>query len=215
MIKALAGDIAYSGDISIKGLADSATERARQIAVLPQLSLLNFPYRVSEVVNLARIPHCSGHQRDEEIIDQALTLMDIGFLKHRLYTELSGGERQRVQIARALAQIWDEHDANNSTRILLLDEPTNSLDLGHQHELMSAIKSFAAQKVAVVMVLHDINLAAQYSDSILALLCSQQVAHGPVEQVITSDNMQGLFGVNADVITHPKTNKPVLLGRSE
>ena len=215
LIKALAGDISYSGDISINGLARSATERARQLAILPQLSLLNFPYRVSEVVNLARIPHCTGRQRDDEIIDQALALMDIRFLKHRLYPELSGGEKQRVQIARALAQIWDEQDAANGTRILLLDEPTNSLDFGHQHELMSVIRSLAEQKVAVVMVLHDINLAAQYSDSILALLCSQQVAHGGVEHVITSHNMQRLFGINAEVITHPNTDKPVLLGKMQ
>jgi len=214
MIKALAGDIAYQGEVHIDVLASSAVKRARQMAILPQLSLLNFPYRVSEVVNLARIPHASGRKHDDQIIDQALAMMDISFLKHRLYTQLSGGEKQRVQIARVLAQIWNEQDADNGTRLLLLDEPTNSLDFGHQHDLMSAIRLFAKQNVAVMMVLHDINLAAQYSDTILALLCSQQVDYGSVDQVITNSNMKRLFGPSAEVVSHPDTRRPLLLGKN-
>lgn len=212
LIKALAGDLSYRGVVTIKSLSDTATERARQLAVLPQLSLLNFPYRVSEVVHLARIPHQSGWARDKQIVEQALSLMDIGFLKDRLYTQLSGGEKQRVQLARVMAQIWDADDSPYGTRVLLLDEPTTALDLGHQRDLMKAVRQFAKQGVAIVMVLHDINLAARYADTMLALLCSQQIAFGTVAEVVTADNIKSLFGIEAEVIQHPNAGTPVVIG---
>ncbi len=212
LIKALAGDMQHTGEVIISGLAATPIQRARQIAVLPQLSLLNFPYRVSEVVNLARIPHRSGWVRDQQVVDEALSLMDIKFLKDRFYTELSGGEKQRVQLARALAQIWDASDAAHGTRLLLLDEPTTALDLGHQRDLMLAVQKFAKQGVAVVMVLHDINLAARYANTMLALLCSEQIAYGSVEQVVTADNISRLFGIQAEIVKHPKSDTPVVIG---
>lgn len=212
LIKALAGDIEHAGEVVITGLARKPIERARQMAVLPQLSLLNFPYRVSEVVNLARIPHRTGWVRDQAIVDEALSLMDISFLKDRLYTELSGGEKQRVQLARALAQIWDAGDSAQATRVLLLDEPTTALDLGHQRDLMLAVKKFAKQGVAVVMVLHDINLAARYADTMLALLCSQQIAFGAVDKVVTPETIKLLFGIETEIIKHPHGGTPVMIG---
>ncbi len=211
LLKAIAGDITYSGSISINGLAEIPKLRARQVAVLPQLSLLNFPYRVSEVVGLARIPHNTGRKSDDQIIKDALELMDISFLTNRLYTELSGGEKQRVQLARVLAQVWNCEDAPNEARLLLLDEPTTALDLGHQQQLMNAIRTLAQQGVTVVMVLHDINLAAHYADTVLALLCSQQLAFGSVNEVITSANIRSLFDVDAKVIMHPERNTPVVI----
>lgn len=211
LLKAIAGDLVYTGNISIRDLVETPKLRARQVAVLPQLSLLNFPYRVSEVVGLARIPHNTGRQHDDQIVKEALELMDIGFLINRLYTELSGGEKQRVQLARVLAQIWNSEDAPNNSRLLLLDEPTTALDLGHQQQLMSAIRTLAEQGVTVVMVLHDINLAAHYADTILALLCSQQLSVGSVNEVITAPNIKSLFGIEANVIMHPERNTPVVI----
>ena len=212
LLATIAGDINYSGNIIINGQADSPHLRARQTAILPQSSLLNFPFRVFEVVNLGRIPHQTGIKRDNEIIDQALEKMDIGFLKNRLYTELSGGEKQRVQLARVLAQIWSEQDSPSGNRLLILDEPTAALDLGHQQDLMNAIKAFAKQGVAVAMVLHDINLAARYCDKLLALLCSQTLVYGSVTEVITSDNVKRLFGIDAQIIPHPVHNTPIVVG---
>lgn len=212
LLAAISGDIDYSGVITINAVSQSPNLRARQVAVLPQLSLLNFPFRVFEVVNLARIPHQTGRKLDAEIIDQALDIMDIGFLKNRLYTELSGGEKQRVQLARAIAQIWRELDSPNGQRLLLLDEPTTALDLGHQQDLMNAVKKFAQQGVAVAMVLHDINLASRYCDKLLALSCSQTLAYGPVSEVVTTDNVKRLFGIDAQIISHPTHNTPIVVG---
>jgi len=212
LLKAIAGDLPFDGNITINGISADPKLRARQLAVLPQLSLLNFPYRVCEVVGLSRIPHSTGQQRDAEIIQQALELMDIDFLKNRLYTELSGGERQRVQLARVFAQIWDAEHADQGARLLLLDEPTAALDLGHQQQLMQAIKSFAEQGVAVFMVLHDINLAAHHTNRMLALLCSQRIAYGSPDEVVTQDNVRRLFGIDTQVINHPEHNTPIVIG---
>ena len=212
LLAALAGDIAYSGDISLKGISNKNPERARQVAVLPQLSVLSFPFTVSEVVGLARIPHASGKQKDAVIVQAALELMDIGFLAHRLYTELSGGEKQRVQLARVFAQIWQHQRADNTPRLLLLDEPTAALDLGHQQLLMQAIRQQASNGLTVIMVLHDLNLAARYSDRVLALLCSQQMAFGCAEDVITAANISRLFDVDASVVRHPDDGTPIVAG---
>jgi len=212
LLSAIMGDVPYTGKIHIEGLADSASHRARQIAILPQLSLLNFPFRVFEVVNLGRIPHQTGIKRDQEIIDQALEVMDIGFLKNRLYTELSGGEKQRVQLARVMAQIWSEEDSPSGHRLLILDEPSSALDLGHQQDLMRAVTEFAKQGVAVAIVMHDINLAARYCDKLLALLCSQTLAYGNVKEVITTQNVKRLFGIDAEILAHPTLQTPIVVG---
>ena len=212
LLNTIAGDHEYTGLIEIDGLQASPKARARQLAVLPQLSLLNFPYRVSEVVGLSRIPHSTGQQRDAEIVQEALALTDISFLSERLYTELSGGEKQRVQLARVFAQIWQAQDAANSTRVLLLDEPTAALDLGHQHQLMRAIRTLAQQGVAVIMVLHDINLAARYADKALALLCSERLAFGTINEVISEENIRSLFDVDVHIAEHPEHKSPVVIG---
>ena len=212
LLKAISGDWPHQGTLDIIGVSQDPVIRARQIAVLPQFSLLNFPYRVSEVVSLGRIPHQSGIKRDEEIVEHALAMMDISFLKDRLYTQLSGGEKQRVQLARVFAQIWDQNDAENGLRLLMLDEPTTALDLGHQQALMTAVRNFASQNVGVVMVLHDVNLAARYADKILALLCSQVVAYGSVQEVITRDNIKRLYEIDNQILEHPVDRTPMVIG---
>lgn len=212
LLNTLAGDHDYTGRIEINGLQSTPKARARQLAVLPQLSLLNFPYRVSEVVGLSRIPHATGQQRDAEIVQEALALMDISFLSERLYTELSGGEKQRVQLARVFAQIWRAEDAAHATRILLLDEPTAALDLGHQHQLMRAIRKLVQHGVAVIMVLHDINLAARYADKALAMLCSERLAFGAIDEVINEKNIRKLFEVDVHIAQHPEHKSPVVIG---
>ncbi len=211
LLKAIAGEWNHSGKITIEGLAEPSAKRARQFAVLPQQSLLNFPYRVSEVVNLGRIPHATGSQLDRDIVQAALELMDVAYLSERIYTELSGGEKQRVQLARVLTQIWRAEDAEHGTRLLLLDEPTSALDLGHQQDLLRAVSSFAEQGVAVVMVLHDVNLAARYADKLLAMICSQTVAYGTGSEIITEELIEKLFGIKANIVTHPETGTPVVI----
>lgn len=187
----------------------NSESKAKSIAIMPQLSTLNFPFTVEEVVKLSRIPHQTGVELDQAIIYDALKALDIHYLTQRIYTQLSGGERQRVQLARVMAQIWRREDAEQ--RLLLLDEPTSSLDLGHQQQLMQALREFAQQGVGVLMVAHDINLVAQYADKLLALSCGQVVAQGEPSSVVVSDLMSELFQVDVRVIEHPETSKPVIV----
>lgn len=211
LLKAIDGSLAYQGTIDLPNISDDTNIRAKQVAFLPQQSTLSFPFTVSEVVELGRMPHATGKTRDQEIINDALALMDIGYLAHRRYTDLSGGEKQRVQLARVFSQIW-EADPDAPSRLLILDEPTTSLDLGHQHQLLNAVKDFAERGVAVVMVMHDINLAARYADTLLALLCSEQIALGTPSEVIQYDTLQRLFGLSVEILKSEQTGLPVVIG---
>ena len=204
--------VAISGSVEFTGsplLQKQSGERARQVALLPQLSALNFPFTVSEVVELGRLPHSTGIDIDRYIIEEALVLLDILHLKHRLYTQLSGGEKQRVQLARVMTQLWRKDDALQ--RLLILDEPTSSLDLGHQQQLMRVIRQFADQGVAIIMVAHDVNLVSQHADQLLALCCGEVVAQGKPENIITQSLMQQLYQVNTTILAHPHTQKPVVV----
>lgn len=140
-------------------------QRAQRLAVLPQASSLDFAFRVEEVVGLGRLPHQTGRSRDAQIVSAALAAADVGHLRDRSYLALSGGERQRVHLARVLAQLWPGQEGQS----LLLDEPTSALDPLHQHVTLQAIRAFAEQGVAVLVILHDLNLAARYCDRVLLL----------------------------------------------
>jgi iron complex transport system ATP-binding protein len=184
-------------------------ERARCLAVLPQLSLLNFPYRVEEVVMLGRIPHESGARVDREIVAELLREMDLEHLRGRLYTQLSGGEKQRVQLARVFAQVW--RPEGEQPRLLLLDEPTNALDLSHQQQLMQMLERLAGQGCAIVTVLHDLNLLSAVATRLCALRAGEQAAQGTVEEVMTAAVFKQVFEVDVHLATHPGDGRPVVL----
>ncbi|HEV8077318.1 MAG TPA: heme ABC transporter ATP-binding protein [Marinobacter sp.] len=187
-----------------------AQARARQLAVLTQHNPLTFAFTAAEVVALSRTPHSTGAKIDADICQQAMQLLDVAHLAERVYPSLSGGEQQRVQLARVMAQIWRGEDAGE--RLLLLDEPVTSLDIGHQHQLMQAVRAFADSGVAVLMVVHDITLAAAYSDRLLALDEGKTVALGMPEQVVTEALISQLFHTQVTVLPHPVSGKPVVLG---
>lgn len=200
------GAITFAGQ-AIESMVDR--ERACRIALLPQSSALAFPFTVREVVALGRAPHASGMSADRTIVDAAMAAADVTHLDRRAYTRLSGGEKQRVQLARVMTQIWREADAG--ARLLLLDEPVAALDLGHQQWVMNRIRTLADDRVAVMMVLHDISLAARHADRMLALRDGRVVAHGAPATVVTPQTMHDLFDVEARVIAHPDTGTPVVL----
>ncbi len=211
LLKAIDGQLTHSGTLSMPDIAQHPQARAKQLAILPQQSVLNFPFTVSEVVELGRIPHATGKQADIEIVQEALKLMDLTHLSHRIYTELSGGEQQRTQLARVFCQIWHAPEGD-APRLLLLDEPTTSLDLGHQHFLMQSIQAFAARGVAVIMVLHNINLAARYAGRLLAMLDSQTIAYGTPDEVVNQSNMEQLFGLPVEILRSAQSGSPVVVG---
>ena len=215
LLKAIVGDIRISsGEILLHGKSINPKEtdqnKARCLSFLPQLSLLNFPYTVKEVVSLGRIPHKTGDKIDTNIIDECLETVEMQSLSQRLYPQLSGGEKQRVQIARVLAQVWREQDCR-SPRVLLLDEPNSSLDLGHQQILMHFLQRFTRKNVSILMVLHNLNTAANYSDHLIAMNQGKVIATGSPEKIIHAPLIEELFGVTCQIMTNSSTGKPIIL----
>lgn len=208
LLKTLCQEVTPSrGEVKInnRALNDwSHGELARVRAVLPQDSILNFPFTVLEVALLGRTPHARGGESalDYEIARRALEATDALHLAARLYPSLSGGERQRVQLARVLAQIWDAPKTGD--RFLLLDEPTSSLDLAHGHSTLAVARRFAREGVGALVVLHDLNLAAQYADRIIVLKGGRVLATGAPAEVLTPEIIAEAYGVRVLVLSHPQ-----------
>lgn len=213
LLGALCGELSASaGEVSLDGkpLNDWARiERAQRLAVLPQVSTLDFAFRVEEVVGMGRLPYQSGRVRDEEIIAAALVAADAVHLSGRSYLALSGGERQRVHLARVLAQLWP----GQAGQTLLLDEPTSMLDPLHQHTTLQAVREFADRGAAVLVILHDLNLAARYCDRILLLENGRPVALDTPDQVLRPDTLQAVFGLEVLVQPHPERGHPLIIAR--
>ena len=213
LLGALCGELAPSqGDVLLDGrlLADwHGPERARRLAVLPQVSTLGFAFRVEEVVGMGRLPHDSGLARDSEIIAAALHAADAEHLRGRSYLALSGGERQRVHLARVLAQLWPGEPGTT----LLLDEPTSALDPLHQHTTLQAVRAFADRGAAVLVILHDLNLAARYCDRILLLQQGRAHALGTPRQVLQPGALKAVFGLEVLVQEHPERGHPLIIAR--
>lgn len=201
---------AFSGSVELAGRVLGSwpvLERARRLAVLPQASALAFGFGVEEVVALGRLPHDSGRQRDLQIVDEAMAAADVAHLRGRSYLALSGGERQRVHLARVLAQIWDA----GANACLLLDEPTASLDLAHQQLILEQARQVAQRGGAVLLVLHDLNLAARYADRLLMLDRGAMAALGTPWQVLEAARIQQVFNVAVRVEQHPQQNCPLII----
>lgn len=184
-------------------------ERARRLAVLPQASTLDFAFRVEEVVGMGRLPHQSGRAQDEAIVAAALAAADAGHLLGRNYMALSGGERQRVHLARVLAQLWPGQEGQT----LLLDEPTSMLDPLHQHTTLQAVREFADRGAAVLVILHDLNLAARYCDRLLLLQDGRPQALGTPTDVLRPESLRAVFGLEVLVQQHPERGHPLIIAR--
>ena len=213
LLGALCGELLPSaGAVTLDGrpLAQwDGQSRAQRLAVLPQSSTLNFAFSVEAVVGMGRLPHASGARVDGEIVMAALQAADAGHLAGRNYLELSGGERQRVHLARVLAQLWP----GQSGHVLLLDEPTSMLDPLHQHITLRAVRAIAASGCAVLVVLHDLNLAARYCDRLLLLANGQAQALASPQEVLQPELLERVFGLQVLVHSHPELGHPLIIAR--
>ncbi len=216
LLKVCTGEILPdAGNVTLaeKSLARWKTmERARLRAVLPQDSQLAFQLTAGEVVLLGRAPHCNGYPGaiDRAITRAALARVDLVRLEHRLFPTLSGGERARVMLARVLAQIWTPW--GNQPRCLLLDEPIAALDIAHQHMALEVVRNFAKEQgVAVLAVLHDLNLAAQYADKVALLKAGALVAYGTPDAVLTPERAMSCFSIPMLRIQHPHSTRVLLV----
>ncbi|HHJ1296333.1 Hemin import ATP-binding protein HmuV [compost metagenome] len=213
LLGVLCGELAPGqGRVTLQGrpLTDWAGQaRAQRLAVLPQVSSLGFSFRVEEVVAMGRMPHGSGQLRDAEIVEAALRAADAWHLLGRSYLALSGGERQRVHLARVLAQLWPGEQGTT----LLLDEPTSMLDPLHQHTTLQAVRRFADRGAAVLVILHDLNLAARYCDRILLLEQGRCHALASPQEVLTPGALKAVFGIDVLVQAHPERGHPLIITR--
>lgn len=187
----------------------SIAQRARAMAILPQQSALNFPYTVEEVILLGRTPHASGAKADAEVLEAVMLATDTRELRYRLYTQLSGGEKQRVQLARVFAQVWREQDSDY--RLLLLDEPTSALDLSHQQLIMESVRQLSENGCAVVMILHDFDLAARSCNQCLVLKQGRQWDLGKPGDIFTAQLFKDVFEVDVSIIEHPSLGGPLVV----
>ncbi|WP_181309475.1 ABC transporter ATP-binding protein [Nocardioides campestrisoli] len=179
-------------------------ERARVVAMVEQDARAEFTLSVRQVVALGRIPHESPWAvagGDPALVDAALARTGLTELADRSLATLSGGEQQRVQLARALAQ---------EPRLLLLDEPTNHLDVRAQLDTLALLREIASTGITVVAALHDLNLAAAHCDHVVVLAGGRVRAVGEVAEVLTPGLISQTYGVVADVVTHPRTGRPLI-----
>ncbi|MFB7892874.1 ABC transporter ATP-binding protein [Microbacterium sp. NPDC056044] len=168
---------------------------ARRLAILRQDNHLAIRLSVEDLVAYGRFPHGgSGRTPDDRgHVERAIGMLDLGAVRTRFLDELSGGQRQRAFVAMALAQDTDH---------LLLDEPLNNLDPRHGVALMKLVRRLANERgMTVVVVLHDINVAAQYADDIVAMRDGRVVHHGNVAEVITEERLSALYDTPAHVAT--------------
>ncbi|SIS72855.1 heme ABC transporter ATP-binding protein [Neptunomonas antarctica] len=213
LLKVMSGEHSFSeGDMQINGASYrhwSVGDIARMVGVLPQSSQLVFPFTVLEVVMLGRLPHSSGRVRDAEIVKQVIDRVDMTHLMHAAYPSLSGGEKQRVQLARVLAQIWEESALG--ARYLLLDEPTSALDVAHQQLTLQLARELAGKGIGVMAILHDLNLAAQYGDRIVMLRQGAIAAQGSVEEILKPELIRQLFAIDVSILPHPVSQRPMVV----
>jgi iron-chelate-transporting ATPase len=178
---------------------------ARNVAYMPQFTPPADGMTVRELVALGRFPWHGTLGRfteeDGRMVEDAIARTDLTRFAGRIVSTMSGGERQRAWIAMMLAQ---------NARCILLDEPTSALDLAHQASVLALIQSLAHERgLTIVVVLHDINLAARYCDHIIALNSGSITAEGLPGSIMTADRLQTIFGVGMGVFTHPTLNQPV------
>lgn len=204
LIKPVSGEVVLDG----KQIGTIPPKQlARVLGLLPQSPVVPEGITVSDLVSRGRYPYQNFlkglEKKDYEAVEEALEIMGIVELANRSVDELSGGQRQRVWIAMALAQ---------QTDLILLDEPTTYLDMAHQLEVLELLYGLnRSQGCTIAMVLHDLNLAARFSDYMIAVREGKIVQHGSPEKVMTAHVLKETFSIDAEIVKEPRTGRPVCL----
>ena len=208
LLKILAGiDRSFQGSVALLQrplTAYTRRELARRLALVPQLGAETFPFSVQEVLLMGRAPHMGllglESQKDRRIAQQAMRFTGVSHLGRRRLDQLSGGERQRVYLARAVCQ---------EPAVILLDEPTAALDLAHQIRVMDLMARLREERgVTIVMVSHDINLAAMYADRLMLLKDGIRMAIGSPREIVTYQNIERTYGCRVLVGENPLGGYP-------
>ncbi len=177
----------------------SARQVAQQIGRVPQTAAMAWPYTVEQVVRMGRFPHRHWlsplNSCDAAIVEQALIRLELQPLRRRPVNTLSGGEQQRVLIARALAQ---------EPSVLLLDEPIANLDINHQHQVLALVRDLAhSAHLAILLAIHNLELAARYCDRLILLHHGQIWRAGPPAEVLDVNHLRTVFGIETHLYRDP------------
>ena len=208
LLSIMSGDaVPSSGSVLLNGepLAQLRTaDVARRRAVLPQRHTVGFAFTAEQIVRMGRAPWVgtSAARHDDTSVVAAMSACDVSEFSHRPFTSLSGGEQARVALARVIAQ---------DTATIMLDEPTAALDVGHQESVMAVVRTLAGEGRAVVVVLHDLGLAAAYADRVAVLDSGELVATGPPRAVLTADRLARVYRHPVDVFDHPTTGEQLVI----
>ena len=208
LLRILAGDIEPSaGSVKIENTnleSLSLMERAKLRAVMTQSTTVVFDFLVEEIIEFGWL---GAQEQLLGVMQEVVQATQLQPMLGRCLNTLSGGEQQRVQFARALMQIWPT--ANNS-RYLLLDEPTSSLDVAHELNVLCVAKKIATKSLGVVVVLHDLNLAARFADRLVLMNQGEVVIQGCVEEVLESELLSDVYGTQLRVEHHGGLNRVVV-----
>lgn len=187
---------ADEGEVIIDGKELSkwdTKELSKKLSILRQSNNINIRLTIRELVSFGRFPYCEGKlkEEDEKIVDNALSYMKLMDIQDKYIDELSGGQRQRAYIAMIVAQ---------DTDYILLDEPLNNLDMKHSAEMMKMLREMVKDLgKTIIIVIHDINFASCYSDSIVALKDGKLVKHSNLDEMITENNLSRLYDMNFNI----------------
>ncbi|MFC3034655.1 ABC transporter ATP-binding protein [Pseudoalteromonas fenneropenaei] len=183
-------------------------QRAQQVAYLPQYPVAPRGLTVEQLLRFGRHPHQTWYQQwqrqDSQILDDVISLLHLEPLLAKDVALLSGGQRQKAWLGMTLAQ---------DTPVILLDEPTSALDIGHQVEVMESIAHISNMGKTVILVIHDLAMAARYCDQILAINGGKVAAFGDAKQVINGALVQELYGAKVDILAAPEDHSPVIVPR--
>ncbi|MCE3076001.1 heme ABC transporter ATP-binding protein [Chryseobacterium gwangjuense] len=169
----------------------------------------DIPLEVKDVVMMGRYPYFDAQprQEDHEAMNNMMYETDVYHLKDREYNTLSGGEKQRVHLSRIMAQLQNDI----AHKLMFLDEPLNNLDIKHQYKALEIIKNFTKKANSAIVVLHDLNLAAQFADKILLMKSGKVSAYGTPAEVFTAENISEAYNFPCTICDHPMTNNPMII----
>ncbi len=214
LMKAMTGELPYSGGITLAGLEVgglSPEVLAAMRGVLPQASQISFPLNVAEVVGLGLTSSRRERAFRARRIAEALAKVGLSGFEGRSYQELSGGEQQRVQLARVLCQVWDPLPQEGLPHWLFLDEPVSSLDIKHQVQIMQLAADYAKRGGGVVAVMHDLNLTAAFADRVLVMQGGRRLAFGTRDEVMQAELLSKAYDFPLEILTRPGGGRPVIV----